>query len=164
MIGQDLAHLSIFQGFTKEQINHLLPMLQLMHYHKDDLIFQQGRPAEFLHVLLTGEVIISYKPYDGPPLTVARLSSGEVFGWSTAMRHEAYSSTAIAQTDVEVLRISGDQLRCLCDNAPDTGAILLERLAGNIAERLRSTHAQVINLLTNSIDTNGKCAGASRAS
>jgi hypothetical protein len=46
-----------------------------------------------------------------------------------------------------MLRVRGSELRKLCEDDPDTGILVLERLAGIIAERLHNTHDQVVALL-----------------
>ena len=47
----------------------------------------------------------------------------------------------------QMLRVRGEDLRILCEQYPDTGILILERLATVIAERLRNTHDQVMDLL-----------------
>jgi hypothetical protein len=46
-----------------------------------------------------------------------------------------------------MLRVRGEDLRNLCNENPDTGILILERLATVIAERLRNTHDHVMALL-----------------
>ena len=50
-----------------------------------------------------------------------------------------------------MLRVRGKDLKYLCEEHPDTGILILERLAWVIAERLRHTHEQVIDLLKQGI-------------
>jgi hypothetical protein len=46
-------------------------------------------------------------------------------------------------------------LRRLCRAHPQTGVVILERLAGVIAERLNSTHAKVIDMLQEGMQAAG---------
>jgi len=92
-------------------------------------------------------VLISYKPDDGLPITVARVGPGGVVGWSAALGNRLYTSSAACTIYSQMLRVCGDDLRSLCRQDPDTGVIVLDRLATIIAERLRHTHDQVISLL-----------------
>jgi CRP-like cAMP-binding protein len=157
MFRQELAQLSLFQGFDPGQLEHLVPMLKYQHFQSGETIFEQGKAAKDLYILINGEVVVRYKPYDGPPLTVARIRSGGVFGWSAAMMREIYSSGAQAAVESDVLRISGCQLRKLCEKNPDTGSLLLNRLAGVIAERLQHTHTQIVNILSEGMDLDYNC-------
>lgn len=147
----------IFQGLNAEQLEQLRPILEPCSFEKDQVIFEQGKNADFLYILLTGEVIVRYKPYDGPPLTVARIAPGGVFGWSAAMMREVYTSTSMSTTASEAYRISGHNLRGLCECNPDAGSILLDRLASVITERLRNTHTQILAILSQGMDFDGDC-------
>jgi CRP/FNR family transcriptional regulator, cyclic AMP receptor protein len=157
MYRQDLAQLSIFQGFDPGQLEHLKPMLKFEHFGCGEVIFEQGKAAQHLYILLNGEVVVRYKPYDGPPLTVARIRPGGVFGWSAAMMREIYSSGAEAAEESDVCRISSCQLRKLCEKDPDIGTLLLNRLAGVIAERLNHTHTKIVTILSEGMDIESDC-------
>lgn len=152
MFRQEYTHFPIFAGLDSSQISQLTPFLVECHFVKDCVIFEQGQPAEYLYILLSGEVVIHYKPYDGPPLNVARIEPGGVFGWSAALRRDLYTSGALAVKDSLAFRIQGSSLQALAAQDPETAEILLDRLAGVIAERLRGTHTQVLSILTQGID------------
>lgn len=155
MFRQDYTQLSIFSGLDGDQISQLSPYMVECKFQKDDVIFQQGKPADHIYILISGEVVINYKPYDGPPLTVARIEPGGVFGWSSALGRDIYTSGAVAAQDCTACRIRGNNLQVLCEQHPDTGMILLDRLASVIAERLHNTHTQVLGILSQGIDVDG---------
>lgn len=152
MFIQHFTHLSFFQGFTHQQITELYPILEQVHREKGEVIFQQGQCTDYLYILEGGEVVIQYKPYDGPPLVVARIGPGGIFGWSAALGREAYTSGALVTESAEAVCIRKAALHQFCIQHPETGKILLDRLAGVIAERITSTHDEVLSILTNSID------------
>jgi CRP-like cAMP-binding protein len=156
MSRQSYAHLSIFSGLSEDQFDLLKPILELRKYKCSQVVFEQGEIAEHLYILVKGEVAVRYKPYDGPALTVARIQPGGVFGWSSALGRDTYSSGAVCEEVCQVLRVSGQRLHQLCEQYPDTGVELLERLACVIAERLRNTHSGVFTMLSQGIELNGK--------
>ncbi len=151
MFRQDYAQLSIFSGLDGNQINQLSHFIEECQFPKGYVIFEQGQPADRLYILLSGEVVIRYKPYDGPPLLVAKIEPGGVFGWSAALRRDVYTSGAEAAQDSISCCIRGADLPVMRAQYPETGMIFLERLASGIAERLRSTHTQVLEILTQGI-------------
>jgi CRP-like cAMP-binding protein len=122
------------------------------------VIFEQGASAKYLYILQVGEVLVRFKPYDGPALTVARILPQGVFGWSAALGRDAYTSAAVTALPSEAYRIRASDLRTLCERVPDTGAIFLDRLAGVIAERLQNTHSEILTMLNQGIDRNGECS------
>jgi CRP-like cAMP-binding protein len=119
----------------------------LRHEPAGTVLFEQGDPAVHLYVVTEGEVHIRYKPEDGPALIVARVRTDGVVGWSAALRSPMYTSSAVCSTECYMLRVSGQDLRDLCARHPETGRLILERLAAGIAERLRNTHKHVLELL-----------------
>ncbi len=139
--------LEIFQGLTEEQCVLLQPVFLPLDFASDSVIFEQGDAAEYLYIVVKGEVIVNFKPDDGPPITVARVQPGGVVGWSAAIRSRNYTSKALTTSDTQLLRVKGDDLRSLCDHYPVVGGVLLDRLAERIAERIRNTHPQIVALL-----------------
>ena len=153
MFRQDYGRLSIFAGLDGNQISQLSPYVLECQFTRDQVIFDQGQPAEHLYILISGGVVIRYKPYDGPPLTVAHIEPGGVFGWSAALGREVYTSAAVASQDSAAYRLRGSNLPVICSEYPETGKLLLDRLASVIAERLQSTHTQVLGILSQGIDS-----------
>lgn len=157
MLKLDYFDLSIFKGLGPGELRLINSLLELCEFTENVKIFDQGQLATYLFILLKGEVTVRFKPYDGPELIVAHIEPGGVFGWSAALGHNSYTSSAVAIVDCEVARIRGDQLHKLCQDNPDMGVIILERLAGVIAERLRSTYNQILTILTKGMDLNDEC-------
>jgi CRP-like cAMP-binding protein len=155
MFRQDYASLAIFNGLPASLVDAISPFLEEIVLREGEVIFEQGDAACCLFILLEGEVTIRYKPYDGPPLTVARIQAGEVFGWSAALGRQVYTSNAEAARASVAYRIPADSLKRLCDSSPVAGGVLLERLADSIAERLRNTNSTVLELLNKGIDRRG---------
>jgi CRP-like cAMP-binding protein len=139
--------ISLFQELSPAQRNLLRPLFVACKYMAGDKLFEQGDPAEFLYLVLAGEVLIRYKPDDGPTITLSHVRQGGIVGWSAALGNHTYTSEAECANDSQLLRLRGEDLRWLCQEHPDLGAYTLELLADVIAERLRSTHEQVIELL-----------------
>ncbi len=139
--------LSFFEGLTEAQRKVLRPIFVPVEFEESVVIFEQGAPAEYLHIVAQGEVVVMFKPDDGPHLPVARVCAGGVVGWSAAVGSRKYTSAAITTQYTYLLRVRGSELRSLFRQHPDIGKIMKERLASVIAERARSTHAQVMNLL-----------------
>ena len=139
--------LEIFQDLTPEQFVLLQPVFLPCDFCPETMIFEQGAPADHLYIVVQGEVIVRFKPDDGPPITVAHVQPGGVVGWSAALRSRRYTSSAFTTAETQLLRVRGDDLRSLYDNYPIIGKILLDRLADRISERIRNTHPQILALL-----------------
>jgi CRP-like cAMP-binding protein len=159
MDDQVFPNLFLFRDLIPEQLEQLHPLFAPCEFEADMVLFEQGDPAENLFAVVSGEVVINFKPDDGPSIVVARVKPGSIVGWSAALGSRRYTSSASCTAHSQLLRVRGDDLRRLCLQHPDTGMIFLDRLATIIAERLNSTHDLVLSLLqlglSNSVDKNG---------
>jgi CRP-like cAMP-binding protein len=140
-------HLPLFDGLSQEQCVLLQEIFAPCSYEADRMLFEQGDPAEHLYIVTQGEIIVNFKPEDGPALTVARVLRNGVVGWSAALGSRTYTSGAQCTEEARLLRVRGADLRRLCEQHPETGVLILDRLATVIAQRLRNTHDQVVALL-----------------
>jgi CRP-like cAMP-binding protein len=142
-----LERFALIEDFTPEQVAVLRPMLLDVRFEDEEVIFAQGDPASYLYFVIDGRVSIQFKPDDGPVLVVADVKQGDVFGWSSALGSNCYTSSAVCMQPGLFVRIPGKALKTLCEEHPETGILILNRLAGVIAQRLRGTHEQVVALL-----------------
>jgi CRP/FNR family cyclic AMP-dependent transcriptional regulator len=142
-----LARFALLEGFSQDQVEILSPIMLDVQYQAHQTVFEQGARADYLYFVIDGRVSIRFKPEDGPVLAVADVREGGVFGWSSALGSTCYTSSAICTKDGLFVRIAGEDLKTLCQDYPNTGILILNRLAGVIAQRLRGTHDQVVELL-----------------
>lgn len=156
MLTDSIDLLVLFKDFSPEQLALLRPLFTAHREPTGAQIFNQGDPAVFLYLVLEGEVIIRFKPEDGPTIIVARIPSEGVVGWSAALGSPTYTSAAECTTDCLLLRVRGQDLRDLCEKHPHTGNLVRERLAALVAERLSNTHQHVIALLEHGLHRNGE--------
>ncbi|NJD59804.1 MAG: hypothetical protein C3F13_06365 [Anaerolineales bacterium] len=147
MDAEVFTSLFLFRDLSQEHLQLLLPLFMAYEFTGDTILFEQGDPAENLFAVVSGEVLVKFKPDDGPIIEVARVQPGSIVGWSAALGSRRYTSTGVCTTSTQLLRVRGDDLRRLCVQHPETGAIFLDRLSTVIAERLHSTHDLVLSLL-----------------
>ncbi len=153
-MGTDNYHnLFLFHNLASKHFELLSPLFIPCEFTADSILFDQGDPAENLFAVVVGEVVVNFKPDDGPSITVARVQPGSIVGWSAALGSRRYTSSATCTTHTQLLRVRGDDLRRLCLQHPETGTIILDRLATVIAERLHSTHDLVFSLLQLGLNT-----------
>ncbi|OJX40875.1 MAG: hypothetical protein BGO78_12435 [Chloroflexi bacterium 44-23] len=91
MENHQLIQFSFFQGLSDLELDQLKSMMEFCCLPVDMVLFEQETLANFIYILLEGEVGIEYKPYDGPPSIIARILPGNIFGWP-AFDHRSYSS------------------------------------------------------------------------
>ena len=116
-----MNRVALLKKLDEEQRELLRRLVEEVSFQNGTVIFQQGKTAEFLYLVINGMVDMSFKPYDGIPLTVSHVGRGGLFGWSAVVGSEKYTSSAIAIENVKALRVNGNQLRKLCVEHPEAG-------------------------------------------
>ncbi len=138
-------------GLTPEQYDLLSALFERIAVPARTCICRQGADATYMYLLVQGNVTIRYKPYDGPRITLTHLHPGDVFGWSSVVGNETYTSDAISTTTVEALRLRGEVLRWLCAEYPTAGGSILQKLAKAVSPRWLYAQRQVQRLLTQEV-------------
>lgn len=137
----------LFEDLNTEQSSVLIEAFDAFNCSSGTVIFEQGDPAEFLYLILKGQAIISYKPYDGPRITITHLKDGDVFGWSAVVGGKKYTSSVASESDLESIRIHRDNLLKIITQHPETGKIIIDRLALNVSPRWENAHEQIKPLI-----------------
>ena len=144
----DLNRVPAFEDLNDEYLDLLKPLFEPFSCHAGSIVLQQGAPADYLYLILNGQVEMSFKPHDGLPITISHVEKGGWFGWSSVVGSKKYTSSALAIEDLETIRIHGNELRKLCVEQPKVGKVVLERLADNVSFRWKDAHNQVQSILT----------------
>lgn len=142
-----LQEVQIFNNLEPGQLRKLSAYFLRCQYPVGEQIFAQNGLAEYFYILISGEVLVRFKPYDGPELTVSHVHPGDVFGWSAALGNPNYTASAVSAGDCAMLRMRGADLRKLCQENPEGGAKILEILASAAGRPYNSAQSQVFALL-----------------
>ena len=151
IIKDKLINSALFYDLTEDQLDALTRLAVPCNFNTNDMLFEQNQYAEFLYIVLNGEISIRFKPHDGDEITVSRVTEGGICGWSSVLGRAIYTSAAVCSQPAETLRFRGRELQKLCESFPDTGIIIMERLAAVIAERLSNTNEQIMLLLSQNL-------------
>jgi CRP-like cAMP-binding protein len=147
-----LPYIPLFQDLEPAQTALLKSIFESFTCPDGKMVFEQGDSAEFLYLILEGEVAIRYKPYDTPPIILTHLRKGDVFGWSAVIGNPKYTSSIVSETQLEAIRIHRNDLWKLVDEHPETGKIIMDRLVGNVLPRWTNAHEQIQPLLKSHLE------------
>lgn len=142
-----MENIAIFKDLDKNYINLLKPLFEPYSCNAGAIVLQQGTPADYLYLVISGAVEMTYKPYDGVLITISHVEKDGLFGWSAVVGSEKYTSSAIAIENLETMRVRGSELRKLCMEHPEAGREILERLASSVSSRVQDAQDQVKSIL-----------------
>ena len=132
-----LRTVPIFADSADEQLEHLASRCVARHYKPGELILEQGRPADGYYFLRHGRVAAKVERPEGMQ-TVATLDPPTIFGELSCITNEVCSADVEALHDVEVLRISQEDL----NDAGRTHPGILLGMVRLLARRLHTTVVQ----------------------
>jgi CRP-like cAMP-binding protein len=142
-----LDRVPIFKNLDEKYLDLLKPLFEPYACNAGVTVLQQGKPADYLYIVTSGAVEMTFKPYDGVPITISHVEKDGLFGWSAVVGSETYTSSAIAIENLETMRIRGSELRKLCVDHPEAGKEILERLASSVSSRVQNAQEQVKSIL-----------------
>lgn len=148
----ELTRFPLFKDLSSADLKILAPLFNVRRYPAGAIVIEQGEKADCLYLLTQGEVVIRYKPYDGEPINLNRIRTGGVFGWSAVLGNPVYSSSVICNTECEVLVICENDLRQLQEFHPQTGHLVLDRLARAVSSRWVNAQKQVKAMINNGVN------------
>jgi len=148
----DLELNPLFRGVDKKYLDPLRPLFERVSFRAGTAVIEQGAAADFIYLIESGVVAISYKPYDGEPITITHVEVGGLFGWSALVGSQNYTSSGVAVEDIDSIRMRGSDLRKLCREYPEAGKVILDRLASAVSARWKDAHEQVKSILENGIN------------
>ena len=144
---EKLTRFPLFNDLSNADLKIIAPLFHVRTYTNDAVIIEQGEKAVCLYLLTAGKVEIHYKPYDGESIKLTNLNPGNAFGWSSVLGNEVYSSSVVSVTNSQVLVICGSDLHDLRESHPQTGALVIDRLASSVSARWTGAQKQVKSMI-----------------
>jgi SulP family sulfate permease len=122
------------QGLDDAALVLLAQHLEPLRFAGGQHLFRTGDPADGLYVSLSGHIGIRLP---GSARRLASFAPGVMVGELAVLERGARSADAVAETDVQVLRLSVAALDALHDQHPLLAARLMRNVSLHLAGRLR---------------------------
>ena len=111
----------------------LVAGLRRRSYHRDEVIFHQGDPADTLHLIAAGHVSVRVTLRSGEFVVLAILGPGEAFGEIALVGSpHARGATIIALEQSETLSLGRDEFHRLRTSYPGVDRFLVELLSARV--------------------------------
>ena len=118
-----------FEHLRTDQLNRIVQILEPCGWVRDELIFEQGDPADNMYVIIKGQVGISISAPGDSRNWVATLKAGEYFGEMGLLDDLPRSASAIALEDAEAWALSRDRLHGMLKSFPEFGLGMLKAMS-----------------------------------
>lgn len=150
MISSDrLSQIDLFEGLSERQRSAIAEVADDIDHSAGETVFREGSEAEFLYVLLEGEIALQIGLTSKPQTVTVSLikQAHQTLGWSGVVAPHHYTANAVAKTNCRLLAIPGTQFLEILRSEPDAGFEVLLRIAQVISSRLRNSRAALLRTL-----------------
>jgi len=150
MINTDvLSQFGLFQGLPESLLKEIAAMSREVSFKKGESVFREGEKADSLHFLISGSVALRVKlPSRPESVTVSFVSSPyQSFGWSGIVAPNHYTSSAECDEDSSLMIIPAALFMNLLEKNPESGFLVMQRIAELIADRLRNSRQALLKTL-----------------
>jgi len=139
-----LAFRRVFSMLLPEEETFLLRSSAQHIYTDGEVIIRQDQPYSGIFVIVGGRVCVELEHADGrPPVKVAELSRGDIFGEMSFIDDEPTSASVSACDEAEILVIDEDVIQSLLIGDPSFGRRFYHSIAATLAARLRDTNPRI---------------------
>lgn len=126
-----LHGVELFSRLAEEELTELAESAKLAPFVRGEVVTRQGAKANWLYVLVKGEVEVRVATEHGEERRVAVLSAPGFFGEMALMTGAPREATVTALSDVECLRVDKDEFREVVARRPE----LAQEISTILAQR-----------------------------
>jgi CRP-like cAMP-binding protein len=126
-----LKSIPLFNHLSSEELEILGPIVHQVMVNEGEMLTRRGMAAHTFYILVSGNVMVSYK--DDRALSLH--DKGDMVGLSVGIVPSVYKGTAVALTDGEFLSISRQDLVDLIHGHNEMGDKILKQMNTVSVER-----------------------------
>jgi CRP-like cAMP-binding protein len=128
-----LAGVALFEGFSREQLRLMAFGAEQLSVATGRLIYAEGDTADCAFVVVSGEVKLVHGA-GAEAVELQALGANALLGELALIADTTRPSSAIAGTDVSLLRLNRRLFRRILEEYPDIAALLHARIAAELQE------------------------------
>ena len=130
-----LDRVPLFSILSRQNREHVLEKLSESRYSKHDLIFREGEPSEYFHIVKEGMVKCVRSTPDGKECTLKMLMPGDLFCCDAAAFDGArHPGTAQPMGNASILRMHKSAYFDMLKRSPDAAMEVIKYLATRLHE------------------------------
>jgi CRP-like cAMP-binding protein len=140
---ETLRRFRCFGGVSDESLKEVALISEEQDYLPGDVIFRSTETAEFVYLVLKGEVDLKSVAGSGERRVVDTIVGGELLGWSVFVAPYEFRFHGIARNRVRLIAMDALKLRSLMDKDHTLGFRLMSGVAQAMGHRLEGARVQI---------------------
>lgn len=156
-----LAETMLAQGLTPAELAALAADFTPMRFAAGEVMFRQGDAGDALYVSVRGQIGLHLP---GSQRRLASFAPGVIVGEMAVLAHGVRSADAVAESEVEALRLSVEAFDRMKQTNPALATQVLNNIALHLAVRVRGLTGDLAHWVTRSATAKATGLGAAAAS
>ena len=144
-----LATFPLFQDISPAVLEKIAAISEEFTVKQGDFVFREGEKADKLYFLLKGSVTLKVKIMTKPDAATVSFveKPHQCFGWSGIVPPYYYTSSAICESDSQVMDVVGSEFMRILESNPTEGFVIMRRITEIVSDRLRNSHHALLKTL-----------------
>ncbi|TKJ40460.1 hypothetical protein CEE37_09095 [candidate division LCP-89 bacterium B3_LCP] len=138
IVGQ-LGDVPLFQVFSAEELNLILPYFEIRTFEVSTTLFEEGDRGDYVCIVLEGTIDIRKESLSGNQKISAKFGHGSIMGEMAIIDHYPRSTTAKVTANSRLLILKRENFETLIEEAPQLAVRFLREIARMLSLRLRRT-------------------------
>ena len=135
----------IFHFLTSDDLRLLAEKARRISYATGVIVLAEGKESPGIFVVRSGRVKVQKRSLN-PPLLIAALGPGEVFGEMSFVDNHLISASVVALEASEIDVLEKTEVFALLASVPGLSSRFYQSLALKLSERLRATTDNLVGL------------------
>lgn len=155
---EGLKKVAILSDLNNKELEYILSISKKVEIPSNDIIMTEGEVGSTMHFFVKGEVKVSKnltlkigkKGFGSAEKSMVKLKAEHVsfFGDMAMFQDEPRSATITASMDCTLYEISRDSFTKFCNDFPEQGVKVLQRIASTMSGRVRKGNEDILKLTT----------------
>lgn len=136
-IREQLAEVSLFRIFSAEELDRILPYLELVAYEDNTVLFKEGDRGDYLCIAIEGTIEIRKESISSKQTVIAKFGRGSIVGEMALIDQFPHSATARVTANSKLLILRRERFDKFMEEYPRLGIRVLREVARILSQRLR---------------------------
>ncbi|MBN1121935.1 MAG: cyclic nucleotide-binding domain-containing protein [Anaerolineae bacterium] len=146
---ETLRRFALFAGLEPAAFKDIAMISEEVQCEEGCWIFRESDDADALYIIQSGQVDLRFILDEAGEklIDITKLGEGSVIGWSSLVEPCAYTLSAMAASDVTLVKIDAVALSEMMEADKNLGYNLMKQLAQALGERLTNLRVQFVSFI-----------------
>ncbi|MER8545114.1 MULTISPECIES: cyclic nucleotide-binding domain-containing protein [unclassified Mesorhizobium] len=131
-----LSTVRLFEGFTQEQLRLLAFGAETTMLKADHKLYREDDEADSAYIVVSGRIVL-YREHDGERIPIGTVGPGTMLSELALIADTNRLTSASAEIDSEVLRLSRKMFRRILEEYPELAVHLHQRILEDFQAMIR---------------------------